>query len=924
MKLKLLGTFLFLIVTLNTFAQKAILRGNVADVNTGETIVGASVTLDGTTTGAMTDFDGNFEIKNINPGTYTIVCRFISYEAGKFENIVFQANEEKILDFKLGEAVVQVEEVKVVARVNRESENLLLMQQKESALMAENIGAAEMSRKGAGDVASGVKKVSGVSMMGSKQLFVRGLDDRFNSAQLNGLPITSPDPLKKVIKLDIFPSDIVKVLNVNKVYSATNYADYTGALINIETKDFPEEAFWSINFGSGYNSYSTLQPFLKMESAGIGFLGFDVNSRKALTPNSYKEVNRLLEVGPDFNYQSYGYTSDKALPNIDFGFNGGKLFEFNSRQKLGFLVSTSFSNNYEYRPDVLDVSYNKQQNDDGNFINQEYSYNTLFSALLNLAYTHNKNNSFKYNFLFLNNGEDGLKEKRGYKRDWNEDNLLLIRNAEYINYKLLSNQLSGTHVIAPQLEVNWRGSFMKATYDVPDRREIIFQQNANQEWQIFTLNNGNDTKRVITEQNTWEANGYVDATYHLNNEKGTIQVGLLSRYKSQDYHSYFMGYNFLPLGIRNLIVDPTNPNDYLNDATIKKIDVNTTDDMGYQGMLLINSGFADFTYKLNEKMVLNAGLRAEQSSMTVISNTNKIDNDEVQYQFNNIDLFPAFNLKYGLNDASNLRFAMSRTVTRPSFFEKSPARMIPEAGKKQERGNPGTKENPQVDGSYLENSYSNNIDLKYEIYPDNGELISIGIYYKQIIEPIERLSILMGGSDQIYTYRNYNDNATAAGAEFEIKKKFGNLFTGINAAYIYTHITLPESSTELNQERPLQGASPYLINADLGYNLKLSDHKSSYVGLIYNVYGKRLFAVGVSGTGNQYELPFHALDLVIKNKINEKLELNFSVKNMLNSEIRFVQDVYTDLSQPELLTGTVTYNSYRKGISAGFSVNYKF
>ncbi|MBN1926721.1 MAG: TonB-dependent receptor [Prolixibacteraceae bacterium] len=925
MKLSILNLITLLFISFQLHAQQARITGTVTDATSGETLLGASVILEGTTIGAMSDFDGNFLIDRIPPGTYNLVCKFISYKPDTIKNVVLGAGDDKVYNFLLSEAVEEIAEVKVVAKVNRESENLLLLEQKNSAVMTQNIGASELSRKGAGDIAAGVKKVSGVSMMGSKQLFVRGLGDRFNSAQLNGLPITSPDPVKKIIKLDIFPSDIVKVLNVNKVFSSVNYADYTGALINIETKDFPGEPFISVSLGAAYNSNSTFNPFKRINSEGAAFWGFDVNDRKALTPESYKVVNRLLDVGEDFNYQSYNFTAENAMPNIDLSVKGGKQFELGSGHKLGLLASVAFNNGYQYYPEVLEVTYNKQKNDDGNFINQEYSYNTLFSSLVNVAYSYKDNHSVKYNFIFLNNGEDGFKEKSGNKRDWGEGHVL-IRSAEYINYKLLGNQLSGQHKLSDKFDLNWRGGFMNVSYDIPDRREIIFQQDSGDKWHLFSLNPGNDTKRLITEQKAWEANGFIDAGYKLDNEKGSITAGLVTRYISQDYNSYFFGYEFNQSAIREIEVDTDNPDEYLTVQNITEIDVNTSDDMGYQASLMLESGFVDFIYNITSELTVNAGLRAEYSLMQLISNTNKMDNDEELYSFSNFDLFPSLNIKYSPAENSNLRLALSRTVTRPSFYEKTPVRMIPEAGKKQTRGNPYTKENPNVDGSYLENSYSYNIDLKYEIFPETGEVISLGLYYKNIEDPIERISMLMGGSDIIYTYRNFIDNATAAGAEFEIKKQFGKLFTGLNASYIYTHVTIPPEAPEINTERALQGASPYLINADLGYTFEFgaSQEIKSYFGLVYNVFGKRLTTVGVSGAGNQYELPFHSFDIVVKNKINEKFEVNLSAKNVLNQEVQFVQDVYTDLENQDLITDTVPINVYKPGITLSLSLSYKF
>ncbi|MCF8359844.1 MAG: TonB-dependent receptor [Prolixibacteraceae bacterium] len=926
MKLSILNLITLLFLTFQLNAQQARVKGSVTDAATGETLLGASVILEGTTVGAMSDFDGNYVIDRIQPGTYNLVCKFISYKPDTIINVVLADGDEKVFNFLLSEAVEEIAEVKVVAKINRESENLLLLEQKNSAVMTQNIGASELSRKGAGDIAAGVKKVTGVSMMGSKQLFVRGLGDRFNSAQLNGLPITSPDPVKKIIKLDIFPSDIVKVLNVSKVFTTTNYADYTGALINIETKDYPAEPFLSISVGSAYNSNSTFNPFKRINAEGATFFGFDVNSRKALTPETYKVVNRLLDVGEDFNYKSYNFTQDNAMPAFDFSIKGGKQFDLNYGQKLGILASVAFNNGYQYYPDVLEVTYNKQKNDDGNFINQEYSYNTLFSSLVNVAYSNKNNHSVKYNFIFLNNGEDGFKEKRGYKRDWGEDDLLLIRSAEYINYKLLSNQLTGKHKLSEKFTLNWRGGYMNVTYDIPDRREIIFQQDPNKDWQYFSLNPGNDTKRLITSQKAWEANGYADATYKLGDDKGSITAGLVTRYISQNYNSYFFGYKFDQAAIRELVVDTDNPNEFLTPEFITEIDANTSDDMGYEASLMLESGFVNAIYNISSELMVNAGLRVEYSLMELISNTNKIDNDEQLYSFSNLDLFPSLNFKYSLTEKANFRLALSRTVTRPSFYEKTPVRMIPEAGKKQIRGNPYTKENPNVDGTYLENSYSYNIDLKYEMFPETGEIISLGVYYKHIVDPIERVSMLMGGSDIIYTYRNFIDNATAAGAEFEIKKQFGKLFTGLNASYIYTHLTIPPGAPEINTERTLQGASPYLINADLGYTLEFGAARQvkSYIGLVYNVFGKRLTTVGVSGAGNQYELPFHSFDIVLKNKIDEKFEINLSVKNILNQDVQFVQDVYTDLENQDVITDTVPINVYNPGISVSLGLSYKF
>ncbi|MBN1184352.1 MAG: carboxypeptidase-like regulatory domain-containing protein [Bacteroidales bacterium] len=911
---------------LYSFSQTTI-SGKVTDSQTGEELAGAAIVVKGTTKGTITDLDGNYVLTGLTPGKHVIQCSFVSFTPKEEE--IHANGEEIVLDFNLAIEDVSLETVEVIAKKNRESENLLLLEQRNANIIVENIGAGELSRKGAGDVAAGVKKVTGISMMGSRQLFVRGLGDRYNSVQSNKLPLPSPDPQKKVMKLDLFPSDIVQVLEVNKVFSVRNYADYSGALINIETKDYPQDPFLNISIGGGYNTNSTLQPFYRIEAEGNTFMGLDVKKRNELTPFNYKEVNRLMEIGDDFHLPSYNYSNKEALPNIDLGFTGGRRFRLGPGQ-LGVLVATSFQNEYEYYPDVIDINTNRENGQKTRFVNQEYSYNTYFTNLASITYDHTKDLRFKYDLVFLNNGEDGFKEKKGSNLDWPDadDSEYITRLAHYINYRLLSHQLSGYyHLPGNKWKLQWAGSLSDAGYNVPDRREVIYHETSAGRWEYMTLNNGNDTKRIIVEQDAKDYNFSLNMSYLLNDDKGELVFGGATNYKKLDYYSYFFGYEFDLDENRIVNLDISDPNTYLTSRYVIDINANTSDDMGYKGSRSIYSGFADFVYALTSKWTLNAGVRAEIAEMMIESNTIEIDNDEEQFIFNDVDFFPALNLKCSLTEKTNLRFAASRTVIRPSFYEKTSARLLHEPGDYATFGNPYTKDNVKPsDSTYLENSYSNNIDLKWEWFPSPGELIAIGVYGKQIIEPIESVSRLMGGTDLIYTFENFPDNAYAAGIEFEVKKKIRDLFIGFNASYIYTHLKIPEGRYENQRERSLQGASPYLVNADLGYVLNYGAEKQQkcYAGIVYNVYGKRLYRVGVSGGGNQYELPVNSLDLIIKNKLSNKLDINISIKNILDPDITIIQEVYEDELHPDVKTKDQVIHQYNKGITVKLGFAYKF
>lgn len=899
------------------------IRGNVTEVtDQGETpLPFATVMIEGTSIGVTTDFDGNYQLTSPSAGRIYLTFAFMGFKTVTKE-INCAPGEVAKVDIALSADDTLLDEVVVVGKVNKESENALILTQKKSAVAIESVGASELSRKGSSDVAAGVKKVAGISMMGSNQLFVRGLGDRYNSAILNGLPLTSPDPTKKVIRLDIFPSGIVKYLGVSKVYTANNFADYTGAQINIQTKEYPTSPFIQLSLGSRYNTKTTGKEFRRIEAEGARFFGFDLNKRAELTPDRYKTVNRLMDIEDDFNIASYGYETSNAAPDLQFGLSGGKLFEMENGSELGVIFNLGFDNKSQMTPGKTEYNLNRQGTKRSFFTSDVYEYGASTTGLLNLAYNINDNNQLKYNLVYLRDGKDSYKDKVGFVNDWDEADDNIVRVSEYVVYSLFNNQLSGTHKFMDnKLIMNWSGSYGVAKYDVPDRREVIYQRNGD-EYSYLTLNNGSDTKRVVVDQFADEVDLNLKGTYKLNDGKGLFTMGAQAKVISQTYNSYLYGYFFDQDALDNVVVDIDNPNSSLNNSTVDYVKNNSSDDMGYQASQSIYAAFADLVLNVNDKVVINPGVRVEVSETEVTGHT-LIDNegDEDSYIIDYVDLFPALSVKYTMDDKRVFRASASRTVVRPSFYEKTPARLIPETGDYSSYGNPYSKDNPYSDGTYLENSYSYNVDVKFELFPEYGELISLAGYYKLIANPIESVTKLQGGTDYVYTYMNIDENAHVGGVELDIKKRFGNLYTGLNAAYIYTNIDIPLDRNENDKSRMIQGASPYLINGDLGYSFNHKDEVStSYVGLTYNVFGKRISTVGIAGIGNQYELPKQSMDFVAKTKIKERLNFDLKITNLLNQSTELVQDVYdTDDNKT-----TQTVEKYNNGVSISLKAAYRF
>ncbi len=894
---------LFFIAPSMLFGQTGTIKGTVADQNTKETLIGATVMIQGTTTGTITDFDGNYRIDNLRPGTYNVECSYVSYDTKVINNITVQDNQETVLDFSLAEAVTAINEVKVVAKKKRESEMVLLLERKEASVAVESIGSKELSRKGAGNVGAGIKKISGISMIGDKQLFVRGLGDRYNSVELNNLPITSPDPTKKVIKLDLFSSDIVEALSVTKVYNAQKFADYTGALINIDTKDYPITPFLSINYGVTYNTQSSLKDFKRMNSVGNDFLGLSTSERQDVMPQESKNYDRTKRFSSEIFGTDFKHMTNNALPGQSFNVSGGKLFSIGKRQ-LGTLFSISFDNDYRIYTGIPKKTIRKDGTNEDSWSYDSYEYSTNLSALLSVNYKHNSENTISYNFFYLNSSNDMFKEIIG--RD-NENRNIYSQYNEYENHNLINNQLFGRHTISKKLVLTWGGSLALSSSGQPDLRQIKLQ-NTNDGYNFYVADQ-QGTLRLNLGLKEYSSNGRLGIEYKMS-DKGILNFGAQGLYVNREFNTYIYYYDVN--GISDITIDdPATAGNLLssnnfNDGLLL-INNGSTWDNKYLGSLMVFSGYTNYIHTFYNKLNVDLGLRAEISDMEIEANSTGGNPIPVSLAANN--LFPSLNVRYSVNDKTNLRFAASRTITRPSFHEKSPAKIPPRPDDDAEYGN-----------SELINSYSNNLELKYEIFPQPHELFAIGVYGKTIENPIERITRPTGGGT-IYSYQN-TQNGIAAGIEAEVKKKLNNLFAGMNLALIYTHVTIPEGDNGTNKERQLQGASPFLINADLGYVLKFNDGKStSSLSVVYNVFGERIYSVGSDGKGDIYEMPKRTLDLLIRNKLSKNLELNLKAKNILNAQSIYEQDYYNSESG---VIGRIPIEVYSKGIEFSIGLGYTF
>ena len=892
MKLDLGKVFFFiLLLVLSTMtAMAGNIKGTVLDKQTKEPLTGATIQITGTALGVVADIDGNYTL-NVNDGTYTITVRYIGYKDILLNSIKVKA--ETLLNFEMESDAQALGEVSVVAKKNLEGERALQMERQKATLAIENLGAKEMSIKGISNVEEGVKKITGISIASAGQLIVRGLGDRYSTTTLNGLPIASPNPDNKLIPLDIFPASTVQNITVSKVYDASAFADYSGAHIDSSTKENVGSDFLSISFNAG-GKFNTLgKDFYRMDRDGSLFKTPSLDQKlidMSLTDfEEYARHNRLFNT-------SFQVSKKTALPEFGGNIGFGKRFTLGGNE-VSVLGSIGVSNDLQ----TMDNASIRTLEATGNTLNEfnydSYSNELKIAALGNLGYSFRTSDHIGYTFFYARNAIDTYMRREGV--DYEDHHLIGSNNVTHI-YSLQNHQVNGKHYFGKQWDLNWSGSYSKTSSDEPDRRQVMFIREDDQ-IKLFKLNR-QETMRYFGSLNEDEWVGDLTASYRFG-DNNKLQAGFTYKDKNRDYMGTRFYYNLNKLN--PTITDIYDTDSFLNMENVENgsitIDRKKQPKDSYTAGNSIYAGYIATEYYPVAPLLVNLGVRYEISKQWVDYYTDggKAERSEL----NKNDLFPSLNMKYQMNEKNSLRFAFSRTVTRPSFIEMAPFLYQESYGSAQIRGN-----------ADLQNGYNYNIDLRYELFEKNGDMLSITAYYKHLKAPIERVQTLSGGS-AVHSFRNA-DNGMATGVEIEFRKEIvKDLRFGVNGSYMYTNVKLPEGGAYTNSQRALQGASPYLANADLTYSPAFSNDRQLSVALLYNLQGPRIHSVGISGLGDIKQQPVHTLNFTGSYRFNRRFAVKLQVNDLLNQDILFKQEVPTTGDKVEV-------ERFRKG--TGFEVGFSY
>ncbi len=925
------------VCTMQVWAQQ--IKGVVSDSKTNETLIGALIAVEGSDRKAVTDIEGAFTIDGLKPGMHTLSISYIGYKSMQLQ-VETQKGNVQVVKIALNPDDQQLDEVTVTASEVKNNDAAMIRMTKQSALVTTSVSAQEIGRTQDTNAGEVIRRVSGISLIDDKFVMVRGLSQRYNNVWVNGGAVPSSEADSRAFSFDIIPSSQIDNLTIVKSPSAEYPADYSGGFIIVNTKEVPDENSFSLSVGGNWNTGSAFKDFSYSKGSSTDFLGFDNGMRSlsggintSLAPQLNASGEKVGDyatslLGNGFN-NDWTVKSKKPLGDLKLAASLNRRYNIGDRT-LGLLAAVNYTNEYRTYTDMENNLYgiydavNDQPNYLRHSVDNQYNNNVRLGAMLNLTLI-SKDSNHKYQ---LKNIFNQLANSRYTWRDGVSAQSNLERSAEYYyrSRTTYNGQLTGKHTFTDD-NLDWSFGYAYANRHMPDRRRYLIDDAL--ESGTYALSTGNDISREWTQLDEHILSLGANEKHHFRfgSFEPDLQVGAYGEYRSREYTTRNFIYNWnvadnsMPSGFRHsdiptLISDEANMGyDKLYLLEEKQMRNN------YRGHNSLGAGYMTLTLPLG-KVNVHAGLRFEHNDMELISNTRDYEKSETSRHYRTNDLFPSLNTTYKINDWHQVRLSYGRSINRPEFREVSSSVYYDFDLASNVQGN-----------TELKSCYIDNIDLRYEWYPTNGELISLAAFYKHFDSPIEWTYTVAGGTDLIYSYMNAK-SANNFGLELDIRKSLD--FVGLkdfslsfNGALIKSKVQFEPGTKDEN--RPMQGQSPYLINTGIMYKNRPLQMD---IALLYNRIGKRIIGVGRSEgtTGDDsnsrvphsYEMPRNSIDFSFAKKFGDHLELKFNVKDLLAEKVyykQFADVTYSDGSEKQV---EEIVRCYKPGRNIGLQVIYKF
>ena len=909
------------------------ITGTVVDNDTETPIAAVSIRVTDTQIRVKTDETGTFSLE-VPSGTYKIHASAPFYNT--FVITDFQVSlgaAPAPLHIKLTPQVVKLDAIKLPVRLSQSSERGLLEKRMRSSRIEDSISTEEINRLPAASAGEAIKRVTGVSIVGGRYVFVRGLGERYSNTLLNNVEIPSPEPNRRVVPMDIFPASLLASLQTVKTFSPDQPGGFAGGSVQVFTKDFPEELTMSLSMSSGFNTQATGEDGLTYPGGSLDFLGFDDGSRAL--PSLVEDEAADLPIRERGRFTPLGFTPQeiqafgqsfanvwsperRQVPvNQGYKFSLGNSNKIFGNQAFGYLGVLSYGNSHSYDTQVRNafrLGLNETLSPVTSYHIERSGNEVDWGSVLNASLRFSPEHLLSIRTLFTHTAEDETRTWEGFNADRNTD--LRSTRLRYVERQLFSGQLAGMHDFnfgepalavseegpeAPDVSMEWRLTYSRASRDEPDTRENIYEDRGDGTFTFRDVTHSGS--RFFFDLEDDEYNARVDWKIPLGAE-GLFKFGGLFRDKARTFD--VRRFRFLPADRVDAAVNLSDPPEILFQTQniaprVFELRESTRSTDNYLADHNIYASYLMLDLPITLKWQVMTGVRLESSDQTVTTyDPFSASRKEIQANLETLDWLPGLNVTYRLTERMNLRLAASRTITRPDFRELAPFEFTDFVGGRTILGNPE-----------LERTQINNFDFRWEAFPQIGGIVAVSAFYKRFQKPIEQ--IVQPQAEVRITYENA-EGANNYGLELEARQNLGVLTEALrkfsintNAALISSQVVLPEDiGIQTSSERPLQGQCPYIVNVSIGFedpNWGISS------AIAYNIFGRRLSEVGNHGVPDVYEQPRGQLDATFSRTVANYFKFSVSAKNLLDPDVHFKQ-------------GEAPYIRYKLGRAFSFGISY--
>jgi outer membrane receptor protein involved in Fe transport len=884
--------------------------GQVLDAQTARGIPGAQVLVEGTQVGSLAGLEGRFVIPSVPSGTVSLQVVMLGYGTKSVSDVVVLPGSTVQADVTLETAVLEMAEIVVTAAAERGSVATALNEQRNARGVVSAITAEEMSRSPDGDAAAAVRRVSGVTVQDGRFVVVRGLGERYTTTALNGARMPSPEPERKMVPLDIFPSGLLQSITTAKTFTPDLPGDFSGAQVNIRTRTFPAQRQFTFSMSTGANDRVTGRTILQPHGTGLEWAALAASDRNV--PATVESFGSFLEKTPtqdDVNRMvesfrnAWSTRTTTGRPNASFSASLGGTDPLLG-QRVGYLFSGTYAYSQEVRTDQVRAQAIAQSGSAAQevdrFEGSTGGSNVLWGGLANLSTMLGTHSRIFVNSVYNRTADDEARFEEGFSENLGQP--FQIQRLRYVERSMFSAQLAGEHQVGAAHHLDWSLTRSGVARREPDRSEIVYQMEPGEPARWFSVSNESAVRTFgVLDETASEAALNYGLSFGPAGRRHEVRTGALARLTERDAsnRAYSLG---AVLDQQQRALRPeeifdgrfTEPGESVFRVTP------LAQGGSYQASDRLLAGYLMVDWALLDGLRVVTGARVEGSQVELDAQSTLGAPVGIRPRYT--DVLPAAALTWRLDDEHTIRLSASQTLSRPEYRELANVQYREVLGGDNVIGNPD-----------LQRSLIRNVDLRYEWYPGPAEALTIGVFAKDFDDPIERVYLATSGT-RINTFQNAA-GARNYGVELEARKGLGSLADALTPFWLFSNVTVMESeitiggegSSRTNDKRPMVGQSPYVLNAGLTW---APESTGTSATLLYNVAGRRISSAAEAPLPDVYEQPRHVLDFAMRFALSDDVSAKADLKNLLDAPYEFRQ-------------GSVVRESYRSGRGASFGLTWR-